>query len=96
MHGAGGRVLITVFPVCRVYGVEISNCGKAVKMKNMESDLGLRNLGSFIDLMMPSHAKPEQEKGTFYRDFVDKPLERTVMASLVASQCCMTITFIPT
>lgn len=86
-----------MFPICRVYGVEISNCGKAVKMKNMESDLDLRNLGSFIDLMMPSHAKPEQEKETFiYRDFVDKPLERTVMASLVASQCYMTLTFIPT
>lgn len=30
--------------------------------------------------MRSSHAKPEQGKGTFYKDFVDKPLEMTVMA----------------
>lgn len=90
-----GRKLITMFPICRVYGIGTSNCGKIVKMKNMESGLGHRNLGNYIDLMMPSHAKPEEEKGTFYRDFVDNPLEKTVMASLVASQFCMTLIFIP-
>lgn len=62
----------------------------------MESGLSLRNVGNFIDLMMRSLVKPDQGKGTFYKDFVDKPLEMTIMASSVSSQFCATLTLIIT
>lgn len=43
-----------------------------------------------------SLVKPDQGKGNFYKDFVDKPLEMTIMASSVSSQFCATLTLIIT